>query len=88
MDMECTIEIKLACKKVIQTVLYVDEAITAEKVRHVKYWTSQIKVHINMHENLWKKYSKIKIQREWKINEQEWVCLWSKPSHTNKTQTQ
>jgi hypothetical protein len=37
MDTEFTIEIKLECKKVIQTVLYADEEITAQKVRHVKY---------------------------------------------------
>jgi hypothetical protein len=48
----------LACKKGIQTVSYADEEITAEEDRHVKYWTSQMKVH----ENLWKKYSKIKTQ--------------------------
>ena len=65
MDTECTIEIKLACKKGIQTVSYADEEITAEEDRHVKYWTSQMKVHVNRHENLWKKYSKIKTQRHW-----------------------
>jgi hypothetical protein len=37
MDTECTIEIKLACKKGIQTVSYADEEITAEEDRHVKY---------------------------------------------------
>lgn len=73
MDTEGTTEIKLACKKVIQTVLYADEERTAEKVRHVNYWTSQITVHITRHENLWKKYSKIKRQTDWKINKQEYV---------------
>jgi hypothetical protein len=38
MDMECTIEIQLAYKKVIQTVLYADEEIT--EVRQVKYNTN------------------------------------------------
>jgi hypothetical protein len=78
----------LECKKVIQTVLYADEEITAQKVRHVKYWTSQITVHVNRHEKMWKKYSEIKTQRDWKTNKQEEVCLRNKLSHTNKTQTQ
>jgi hypothetical protein len=37
MDTERTTEIQWTCKKVIQTVSYEDEEITAEKVGQVKY---------------------------------------------------